>query len=102
MPLMIPINSEFQAVQKIADLVPHLSNEWHDLWMEYENHATPEAKVVKQLDKLDMLAQALSYETKYKVDLSEFFDSTVNSFSTEPFIGWNKEIRQKREDLKKH
>ncbi|KAI6232065.1 5'-deoxynucleotidase HDDC2 [Aphelenchoides besseyi] len=88
---------EDEAVKKIADTVPQLQSEIYTLWQEYEKAETPEAKVVKQLDKLDMIAQALTYELKYKIDLSEFFNATVNSFITEPFISWNKQIREKRE-----
>lgn len=92
---------ENDAVKQISDLVPHLKDEIYNLWKEYEANETKEAKAVKQLDKIDMLAQALSYETKYGIDLSEFFNSTVKSFSTEPFLQWNAEIRKKREELKK-
>ena len=43
-----------------------------------------------------MIAQAASYEQKYGLDLSEFFNSTLNSFSSEPFISWNRELREIR------
>lgn len=44
-----------------------------------------------------MIAQALSYEKKYDIDLSEFFLSTNGYFKTQPFINWDIAIRQKRE-----
>uniref|UniRef100_A0AC34FJ50 5'-deoxynucleotidase HDDC2 n=2 Tax=Panagrolaimus sp. ES5 TaxID=591445 RepID=A0AC34FJ50_9BILA len=88
---------EEDAVKKIASFVPTtLGNEWEALWREYEAAETSEAKAVKQLDKFDMIAQAFSYEQKYGLDLSEFFSSTVNAFSTEPFISWNNELRERR------
>ncbi|KAK6944293.1 HD domain, partial [Dillenia turbinata] len=33
-----------------------------DLWMEYEENSSPEAKVVKDFDKVEMKLQALEYE----------------------------------------
>ncbi|MBP7885441.1 HD domain-containing protein [Patescibacteria group bacterium] len=33
-----------------------------DLWLEYEEGETQEAKIVKQLDKLDAAIQAIEYE----------------------------------------
>jgi 5'-deoxynucleotidase YfbR-like HD superfamily hydrolase len=37
------------------------SNEMYELFMEYEKAETKEAKLVKDLDKLDMLIQAFEY-----------------------------------------
>lgn len=90
---------ENDAVKRISDLIPHLNGEIYNLWKEYEEAKTDEAIAVKQLDKFDMISQALSYETKYGLDLSEFFKSAENSFTTEPFIEWNKTIRKKRQEL---
>ena len=36
-----------------------------DLWREYEAGATPEARIVRQLDKLEMALQALEYERQF-------------------------------------
>ncbi|CAI9783523.1 unnamed protein product [Fraxinus pennsylvanica] len=33
-----------------------------DLWMKYEKNSTPEAKIVKDFDKVEMILQALEYE----------------------------------------
>ncbi|KAI1724509.1 HD domain-containing protein [Ditylenchus destructor] len=89
---------EEQAVQKIASYIPPIAgDDWIKLWMEYENASTKEALIVKQLDKIDMLAQALSYEEKYGIDLGEFFNSTVGIFKTEPFKTWDADIRAKRQ-----
>lgn len=45
------------------------------LWLEYEEGVTPEARMVKDLDKLEMMQQALVYEKEHGVDLSEFYSS---------------------------
>ena len=43
-----------------------------------------------------MIAQALSYEEKHGMDLEEFFKATEDAFTEEPFIGWAKQVREKR------
>ncbi|CAI9783522.1 unnamed protein product [Fraxinus pennsylvanica] len=35
-----------------------------DLWMKYEENSTPEAKIVKDFDKVEMILQALEYENE--------------------------------------
>ena len=43
---------KLKAVEKISGFVPtEIGSNWTELWHEYEAAATPEAKVVKQLDK---------------------------------------------------
>ncbi|MQM01066.1 hypothetical protein Taro_033815 [Colocasia esculenta] len=39
------------------------AKEIHDLWMEYEDNSSLEAKLVKDFDKVEMILQALEYET---------------------------------------
>lgn len=39
------------------------------------NYATSEAKILKQLERLEMAVQALEYEEQYGKDLSEFFEN---------------------------
>lgn len=89
------------ALNQIASYVPLcVGEEWLKLWHEYEESITNEALVVKQLDKIDLLAQAVSYELKYKIDLSEFFNSiTPKMFTMQPFIEWLEKILQSRPKL---
>ncbi|CAG9536883.1 unnamed protein product [Cercopithifilaria johnstoni] len=93
---------EDEAMKKITEMVPSTTGEdWYSLWQEYEGSETKEAKIVKHLDKFDMIVQAFHYEQRYGIDLEEFFTTTKNSFTLEPFISWNKELRMKR-SLKKN
>lgn len=39
-----------------------MAQEIVDLWQEYEDASTPEALFVKDLDKFEMIVQALEYE----------------------------------------
>ena len=54
-----------------------------ELWQEYCAAQTPEAKYVKDLDKLELILQADEYEATQNVDLQQFFDNTQNIFKTE-------------------
>uniref|UniRef100_A0A914C1H8 5'-deoxynucleotidase HDDC2 n=1 Tax=Acrobeloides nanus TaxID=290746 RepID=A0A914C1H8_9BILA len=91
---------EEKAFKEISALVPEsIGSEWLSLWEEYEKAGTLEAKVVKQLDKFDMVAQAFSYEKKFGVNLEEFFATTTNMFLMEPFITWDKQLRVQRDEF---
>ncbi|KJE97603.1 hypothetical protein, variant [Capsaspora owczarzaki ATCC 30864] len=55
------------------------------LWEEYEAASTVEARVVKDLDKFDMILQAWEYEQSdaRPLELQPFFDSTKGRFTTD-------------------
>ena len=53
---------------------------FHDLWEDFESVKSPEAKVVKRIDKLDMLIQAYLYEKKYKMRLDSFWENMDELF----------------------
>ncbi len=46
-----------------------------DLWKEYEEESSPEAVFVKQIDKIEMILQAVVYEHTTGINLSSFKDS---------------------------
>jgi len=91
---------EMKAMNEIALLVPGaIGSEWRELWLEYEAGATAEALAVKQLDKLDMIVQAFEYEqaqAQVGLNLEQFFTGTEGYFKTEPFLQWDKQLREKR------
>lgn len=52
-------------------------------WAEYEAGATPEARLVKDCDKVEMLLQAAEYEGEHPgLDLGEFFASVEGRLTT--------------------
>ncbi|MCD6522941.1 MAG: HD domain-containing protein [Candidatus Diapherotrites archaeon] len=53
-----------------------------DLWEEYSQGTSEEAMFLKELDKLDMAIQALKYEKRYNVDLTEFFEDAKQNIKT--------------------
>ncbi|XP_044463384.1 5'-deoxynucleotidase HDDC2-like [Mangifera indica] len=67
-----------------------------ELWMEYEENSSAEAKIVKDFDKVEMILQALEYENEQGKDLDEFFQSTAGKFQTDLGKAWAKEIASRR------
>lgn len=59
-----------------------IGNEIVELWEEYENGSSEVAKLVKDIDKFEMILQADEYESKTDINLQDFFDSTTNVFKT--------------------
>jgi putative hydrolase of HD superfamily len=66
------------------------------LWREYEAGATPEAALVKDFDKVEMILQAAEYERAQGVALQEFFDSTAGKWRTETGRAWAAEVVRRR------
>ena len=52
------------------------------LWQEYADHATPESRLVHQLDKLDMALQAIRYHQDSSADTAEFIRSAMGKLNT--------------------
>lgn len=67
------------------------------LWEEYEAQETAEARFVKDCDRVEMMLQALEYETRNGVALDTFFETTKGKARFEQTIQWDKEIRRRRE-----
>ena len=59
-----------------------ISRELIDLFDEYEQNATKEAKLVKDFDKFDMILQADEYERGMNTELPSFFRTTQGRFQT--------------------
>ncbi|KAL6189168.1 hypothetical protein ACLB2K_040558 [Fragaria x ananassa] len=76
-----------------------IAKELGELWLEYEGNSSPEAKIVKDFDKVEMILQALEYENDQGKDLEEFFQSTAGKFQTDVGKAWAAEIASRR---KKH
>ncbi|KGL80929.1 HD domain-containing protein 2, partial [Tinamus guttatus] len=74
---------EEAAMQELTQLLSEdLRKEIYELWEEYENQSTAEAKFVKELDRCEMILQAFEYEELEKAPgrLQDFFDSTAGKF----------------------
>lgn len=63
---------EHCAVEKVFSHLPN-PEKYMNLWLEVEQEETPEAKFVKQIDRLEMALQANLYERMNYHNLDEFF-----------------------------
>ncbi len=75
---------------------PSVSDEIMALWSEYEHGDSIESHIAHQLDKLEMIIQANTYEETYNMRLDSFFESTRNSFSHPEILAWAEEVRTRR------
>jgi len=68
------------------------------LWKEYEEGITEEAKLLKDLDKIEMILQAQEYEEEgsHEKSLDQFFTSTEGKWKTEIGRAWAEEIVSRR------
>ncbi|XP_052865974.1 5'-deoxynucleotidase HDDC2 isoform X1 [Anopheles cruzii] len=92
---------EFSAMTEIANLLGPNKDKVMALFNEYEEGQTPEAKFVKDLDRLDMVMQAYEYEKRDScpMHLQEFFDSTENKFSHPLVVDIVNAIKEERTKL---
>ncbi|CAK4645027.1 unnamed protein product [Aphanomyces euteiches] len=67
-----------------------------ELWQEYEDASTDEAKMVKDFDKFEMILQADEYESVQDVNLDQFFTSTEGKFKTPLVQSWVAELNAQR------
>lgn len=74
------------------------ASEMRALWEEYEANKTEEAKLVKDLDKVEMILQASEYEEEQNIVLQDFFDSTKGKFQTALGKSWAAEIVRRRDE----
>nr|CAG8563372.1 9976_t:CDS:2 [Entrophospora candida] len=72
------------------------SKEIFDLWQEYEDGISNEAKFVKDLDKFELILQAFEYEQSQNKDLEEFFESTKGKFNHSLVKSWVGELYRKQ------
>jgi putative hydrolase of HD superfamily len=64
-----------QIVQHVQD-----GEYFKELWDDFESNKSPEARVVKRIDKMDMLIQAYLYEKKYELRLDSFWENMDSLF----------------------
>uniref|UniRef100_UPI00398F2DE7 5'-deoxynucleotidase HDDC2 n=1 Tax=Pristiophorus japonicus TaxID=55135 RepID=UPI00398F2DE7 len=74
---------EEEAMKHLTGLLSDdVGKELLELWEEYENQSSVEAKYVKELDQFEMITQAFEYEEMEQKPgrLQEFYDSTKGKF----------------------
>lgn len=80
-------NAERAALIEMLEGLPQ-AEEYLELWTEYTEASSPEARLVKALDRLEMLIQALAYERAGSQGMGEFWADADELWSEEfPIIG---------------
>lgn len=72
---------ERKSVERVFARLPR-GKEYLAIWQEFEDSQTPEARFVKEIDRLEMGLQASIYEAEKMADLSVFFESTDKALTT--------------------
>ncbi len=57
------------------------------MWQEFEQGQTPEARLVRQLDRLEMGLQAAVYRSQGLGELAEFSGSAMQALSEPEWVG---------------
>lgn len=84
---------EKEAIESILSHFPD-SDDLFDLWLDFETGGSPTALYVKQMDKIEMMLQALVYQNQ-AIDLSSFFESTEKQMQNDFFKGLRLKIINK-------
>ncbi|KAJ2079997.1 hypothetical protein H4R24_003400 [Coemansia sp. RSA 988] len=89
---------EREGMQKIVQSLNNSSvaQEIESLWLEFEDNETSEANLVHDLDKCEMIQQAMEYEVSDGKQLDSFFESTKDIFTHPQVKAWVEEIYRRR------
>jgi putative hydrolase of HD superfamily len=74
--------AERRALEEMVARLPNRA-EYVALWEEYARGCSPEARLVKAIDRIEMLAQALAYERAGSRALGEFWDDIEDGWDEE-------------------
>jgi len=94
---------EKESINKLLSILPEeIRDKYSNAWNEFLEQKTIESNIAKQIDKLEMVLQALEYmEEGYdKEALSIFFDSSKEIFKDEDFKKLYDLLDAKRKALK--
>lgn len=78
--MQIPAEEKYKREEKamsvMTSLIPELGGpQMKELWLEYEQQNTPEAQFVRDMDLLEMVIQAHTYERNRGAQLDGFYNS---------------------------
>jgi putative hydrolases of HD superfamily len=81
-------NAELHAVEEMLEPLGKVGKDYLELWKEFEEGDTIEGKIVRAVDKLEMMIQAGEYEAIGYRCLNEFWTnaSTIKDFTVHPIF----------------
>ena len=84
-PAEVKSRLEEQAVASLTKALGAVGERYRQLWREFEDGLTAEARLVKAADKLEMLIQAWEYESHGATSLDEFWGA-ADAIGGEPLL----------------
>ncbi len=85
--------AEEKGIRKMFADFPE-GKEYLDLWLEFEENESPEAKFVKQIDQLEKAFQAGVYAKQYGKNLDEFIESARARITDKKLISFLDELKK--------
>jgi putative hydrolase of HD superfamily len=74
-PELVKSRAEASAIGDLLAPLPTVGR-WKTLWHEFEDQSSPEGRLVRDADKLEMMVQCLSYEQAGSRGLDEYWNAT--------------------------
>ena len=74
LPPAVKSQAETKAVTELLSPLPN-HGQWLALWQEFEDQTSPEGRLVRDADKLEMMVQCLRYEQAGQRGLGEFWQA---------------------------
>ncbi len=90
---------ERQAIMRVFQNFPN-GQDYLETWEDYEHGSSPEARLVRQVDRLEMGLQAAVYEREGFAGLEGFYASTLQALSDTEIVGIFKVLVQLVDDGK--
>ena len=81
----IKYENEQAVFMELRDFFWEKGQKMLDIWEEFEKCESPEAKIVRQLDKLDPAIQALEYEKLWYTNVVDFYPNAMEEL-TDPML----------------
>lgn len=94
---------ERTAIKRLLSMLPgDLEKRYLLLWREFEDHKTPEAVLAKDIDRIEMVMQALEYEEAgFERDkLETFWSASENRIETTIGKELFSELRKKKDQMR--
>ena len=87
-PETVKEKGERKAVKSMLEQFENIGEWYQELWEEFEQNETIEAKIVRAADKLELMIQVLEYEKLGYQSLDQFWENdwNQNGFDVNPLI----------------
>jgi len=91
----VPRAEKHRAESAAIDLLLAERPELAAAWRAYERQGDPEARFVRQLDRLDMALQAVAYHQAHGAEVREFVDSAASAIEHDALVAVLRALRRR-------